>query len=504
MATTRPDQPDSELPHTAPAGRQRSLRFVVNPLVSHVRAHQQSALDFVVDRFKRHRVTSIGEEHGPHFSTHIPTGRIRENGCVRMFIYDLLIALHAAQDARLRYFVVEWDEERLAERFRERFGGDWRTSTTIPPNIVNRKAYWFAEILQNVNPAYAAIFRVIQSIPPSELEVVGIDYRTGDLAYGDPNGFLASLNGDDLPNGTPEERETRRQKLEDRQRRYRELSDEREAFAAKNFRTMVLDRLGDDRALIYYGANHLREGLGDSRGHYYSGFTNRPFVRRIIEDGALSSDDIYSIYSVFAGTTRGLRTLGDEDLGPEVAHEVDFVRIFDVLRAEFPDEHSLGFDVDNAHHALHPSDGRTQYPISERYDGCIYFRDLNNWNGQTRPPAASTAERANPPDLSITDVIPARAEPGNTVFIYGFVLTANTQVTMVTRGADGSEVRVPFSDVVCMNENLIRAQVPMAASVPGMRQGATVQLTRQPNLTAELRSAFRYMIPLDAPASSVV
>ncbi|HLT35642.1 MAG TPA: hypothetical protein VK034_05135, partial [Enhygromyxa sp.] len=118
--------------------------------------------------------------------------------------------------------------------------------------------------------------------------------------------------------------------------------------------------------------------------------------------------------------------------------------------------------------------------------------------GQTRPPDGSMAERDDVPDISVTSVIPMRAAPGNTIFIYGFVLTDDTQVTVVTRSG-GQTSEFPCTDVVCLNENLLSATVPMPGSYPVTGQEATIQLSRpnapNPDDPAQLLSAFRYMIP---------
>jgi hypothetical protein len=506
MATTRPGDPDGSLPQTGLVAGARSLRFVINPLVTHVRNHGQPALDFVVDKFKHHRVTTIGEQHAPTFSSQLsPTARRLENGCVRMFLHDLCVALHADSDARFRYLAFELDENVMIQRF-----GHWQ-AMQLPPGVVNRKAHWFAE--SGFAPCLTEVFRTIaQQIPEDQLEVMGIDHRVGDLAYERAGDFMGWVRGRDLqaqPGESPEAyRQRYNQTTAERQQRYTQASRDRDLHAADNFERMVLDHLGDDRALIYYGTTHLQEGPSDPGGHhYYSGISNRTFVRLLIErDNGLEQDEIYTIATTFPGSERERRSLSARELREEIAHEVQLWKILDVLRAEFPDEHNIGFDVDEARFAILPVDRSRSYPLGERYDGCLYFRDLNSWNGQTRPPADSFADWADVPDLSVTSVIPMRASPGNTIFVYGFVLTADTEVAVVTRGPNGQPSRYPCTDINCINENVLSVRVPSPGATPVGGQEATVELSR-PNLpprqanndpnppeAIELRGAFRYVI----------
>ncbi|PRQ04758.1 hypothetical protein ENSA5_05230 [Enhygromyxa salina] len=491
MGTTRPADPDSSLPQTTPVAGARSLRFVVNPLVSYLRAHRQSALDFAVDKFKRHRVTAIGEQHAPGFSA---IGD--ENGCVRMFLRDLCLALHADSDCRFRYLALELDENAV----RQRVGG-WETMV-LPPGVVNRKAHWLAEA--GFRPALSEIFRAIaQRIPDTELTVVGIDHRVGELSYDRAGAFTRGLDGGDVqraPNESQAEFERRRdQSIEDRQREYNQLSLERDREAANNFERQILANLGSARALIYYGATHLREGRVEPGRHYYTGITNNTFIRQLINrDNGLSADDVCSLVSVYPGSGRRERSISTRELRREVADEVQLVRIFDLLRAEFPDDDNIGFDVDDSRFAILPIDRSNAYPIGERFDGCLYFRDLNNWDGQTQPPEGARSQPAQVPELSVTSVIPMRASPGNTIFIYGFVLSADTEVTVVTRGPEGPGARFACTDVVCINENVIRARVPRPGATPVGGQEATIQLSRRgapsSGEAVELLGAFRYVI----------
>jgi hypothetical protein len=483
MSTTRPRDPDRSLPQTSPVDRARSHYFVINPLVTHVRANRQSALDFVVDRFKRHRVTAIGEQHSPAFSS---SGR--ENGCVRMFIRDLVRALHADPQARFRYFVAEFDDAAVMARF-----GDWRTSPA-PPGIANRKAHWLAEGYFRGDPAYREILRAIAQIPEDQVEVVGVDHRVGRLAHDRPPGELTEwLGGRDLqqaPNESPEQFQQRREQvINAREQEMTGLFSDREAQTAENCHRLVLSRLGSDRALIYYGGDHFLERPSPGL-RFLSGVTTNTFVRRLIQSNRLSADDIYSIQSMFPGALR--RSLSSIDARRAFAHEVELLRILDTLRAEFPDG-SIGFDIDEGGFAVcparHPTD-RASLNLRALIDGCIYFRDLNSWNGRTLPPAESMAQYDNEPALSITGVIPTLAGPRSTIFIYGFVLTANTRVTVVTR--EGSEFAC--SDVVCINENVIRAKVPWLGY---SRQQIDVYLYRQManghDILEVLGSAFRYI-----------
>lgn len=473
MTTTRPEQPNPDLPHTT-ASRDRSIHFVINPLVTHVRARRQTAMEFVLDKFERHRVTAIGEQHQPSFGA---TGT--ENGCVRMFVRDLCQALHARPEARFRFLVVEFDEAALIDRF-----GHWQNAPA-PPDIPNLKAWWLAENLA-VSPALQAIYRAVERMP--EVEVVGIDDRSA-ITY--------------APQREPHETDQQYQQRRDRVRneweqRYTELSHERDRNAADNFERMVLSRLGDDRVLIYYGANHLRE-TGDPGEHYYSGMTNRTFVRELIErDNGLSATDIYSIFSLWSANDRIARSLSAREHRQEIAHEVQLLRIFDILRAEFPDDRSLGFDVDEAEYALRPIDRSARYPLGERFDGCIYFRDLNSWDGQTQAPLPATPQPPESADLSITSVIPERAAPGNVIFVYGFVLTDSTQVTILTRTEGGQPAEYPCSHVHCVNDNLIRATVPSPGPSRFGGEHVTVRLTRAgappTEEPVELQFAFRYTL----------
>lgn len=491
MSRSRPGDPDSSLPQTTKIEGARSAHFVINPLVSHVRANKQSAMDFTIEGFKRHRVTAIGEHHSPTFSASGP-----ENGVVRMFMRDLCNALHADADARFRFLAVELDEAAVVARF-----GDWQ-AIVLPPGVVNRKAHWLAEVVAP-RAALREIFRAIARMPEDQVEVALIDHRVDELAYDRVGDYMNWLFGGDLQQNadeTPEQFEQRRnQTLDERQPDYTRRSLERDTVAATNFERMVLDRLGDGRALIYYGANHLREGPSDLGGHYYSGMTNNNLIRQLIErENGLSADDIYTIESVFPGMARLVRTISVRQLRREHAHEIQLLRIFDLLRAEFPDDHNIGFDVDDAQFAFRPIDRSATYPLGERFDGCIYFRDLNSWDGQTQPPAEAIAQADAVPDISVTSVIPGRASPGNTIFVYGFVLTVDTQVTVVTRSG-GQTSQFQCTDVVCLNENLISARVPMPGSYPVGGQEAHIQISRpgapNPDKPAELLSAFRYVIP---------
>jgi hypothetical protein len=461
MVTTRPKQQDPNLPHASPVADARSLRFVINPLVTHVRAHRQSALDFIVERFKEHRVTTVGEEHAPSFSASSP-----ENGCVRTFFRDLCQALHADANARMRYVVFELDEAAMVQRL-----GPWQ-NVVLPVGVVNRKAHWLAE--GSFQPAFREIFRALSRMPEDQVEVVLIDQRVGGLAYGAP-----------FPDPAD----------------YPRLSLERDTAAARNFERDVLARLGDDRALVYYGFAHLREGPAVENDSD-SGITARTFIRQIIEgDNGLSADDIYTAITAFAGSGRPRGPYSAQPLRDEVPHGPQRLRVYDLVRAEFPDEINLGFDLDEARYAVLPIDRSHNYPLGQRYDGFLFFRDLNLWDGRTQPPAASVALPDAVPDLSITGVIPMWAAPGSTIFVYGFVLTADTAVTVRTRGPNGQITSYPCTNVVLINENVLSATVPSPGGFPVRGQEASVQLSR-PNMPPdhdpadpiELLGAFRYVI----------
>ncbi|HLT39587.1 MAG TPA: hypothetical protein VK034_25055, partial [Enhygromyxa sp.] len=363
MGTTRPGDPDSSLPHTTIVERDRSHRFVVNPLVSHVRANKQSAMDFAVAQFKSHRVTAIGEQHNASFSSSGP------NGCVRTFIRDLCETLHADDDARFRFLAVELDEQAMIARV----GHDWQ-ATPLPPGIHNRKAQWLVEEVR-VGATLGQIFQAIARMPEDQVEVALIDHRVGDLAYDRTNNYINWVfhNGapDPRPGESPEQLEQRRNMTpEERRQDYTRVSLERDIGAASNFERMVLNRIGDGRALIYYGAAHLRESPSASDGQEASGMTDNTFVRQLIErPNGLSADDIYSIASVWPGMGRDERTLSARELRREQAHRIQLLRIFDVLRAEFPDDLNLGFDVDAAQFALRPIDRGATYVLGERFDG---------------------------------------------------------------------------------------------------------------------------------------
>ena len=254
---------------------------------------------------------------------------------------------------------------------------------------------------------------------------------------------------------------------------------------------------GDDRALIYYGADHVREGRSaeDTAG----GFSENTFVRRLIaNDNGLSADDVYAIATVYPGTLRthlgrslryGRR---DDETG------ANLVRIFDVLRAEFPSRPNLGVDVDEARYALLALDRNTAYPLGEEFDGCLYFRDLNSWDGTTQPPASAVGHVRGQPPLTISSVIPSVAAPGNTIFIYGYVLSEDAEVAIVSH-----DQRFPCTDVRVINENVVSVRVPEPDGIPVSGQRASVAVRRRlpPDQQlidewqeSRLSDAFRYRI----------
>ncbi|MEM7151370.1 MAG: hypothetical protein AAF799_00940 [Myxococcota bacterium] len=451
MGTTRSREPDPARPH-ATSRPSRSAYFVVNPFVSHIRRNFASAIDFALERFKEHRVMAIGEQHASLFVA--PTA---ENGCVRMFLRDLVRALHADADCRLRYLVVEFDEEAMRAA-----QGPWE-QMEVPPGTVNPKAHWFASYLVSSTALREVFVAIAREIPSSELEVVGIDHRVGPLAMDAAEEWIFA---EDLERGeteTPAEFSARRLRVTaERGEQLRVATNEREEVATRRFEERVLGPLGDDRALVYYGSDHLREGRPAATD---VGFTEHTFVRRLIRrDNGLSADDIYAVATLYPGSMRRNVSLDGPDnvlygrRGNEP--QIALARAFDVLRAEFPDAPNLGFDVDEARFALLPIDRDTEYALGERFDGCFYFRDLNRWDGHTAPPDEAEASPASPP-LSITSTIPSLSWPGNTIFVYGYVLTEDTEVLVEVPSPGGRPAeQFPCTDVVFVNENLIQATVP--------------------------------------------
>lgn len=481
------------MPQTASATA-RSAFFVVNPLVSHIRRNRQSALEFAVERFKAHRVTAIGEQHAGMF-----VGSLAENGCVRTFLRDLCRALHNDSDARFRYLVVEFDEAAME-------GDNALGDHVAPPGTVNRKAHWFAAYMQSSLALKEVFLTIAREIPDTELEVVGIDRREGNLAIDRSEDWFLGTDIQQGPQETPGEFRARRREI--RTQRYEELnqaSREREEAATALFESRVLARLGSDRALIYYGADHIREGQPEPDQGF--GFSENTFVRRLIaNDNGLSGDDVYAIATVYPGTLRSMQATSARHGRRDDGAHANLVRIFDLLRAEFPADHSLGFDVDEARFALLPIDRNTAYPLGEQFDGCLFFRDLNLWDGHARPP--EMAPMSARPGISITSVIPSLASPGNAVFVYGYVLTSELEVAVHTRSAAASadladDTRFPCTEVHLINENLLRATIPAPGGIPVSGQRATIEVRRRqpPDLrilseyeTAVLRDAFRYRI----------
>ena len=207
--------------------------FVVNPFVSHVRRHLQSALDFLVEKFKDHRVTAVGEQHAAMY-----LASMTENGCVRMFMRDACRALADDADARFRYLVVEFDEDAMLNTL-----GPWETMT-VPPGTVNRKAYWFASYMQSSLALKEVFLDIARNIPDSQLEVVGIDHRAGNLDIDSSDDWLLGNDLEQRDDETyPEFQARRRETTSRRSEELTDASQQREAEATRRFEQRVLARL---------------------------------------------------------------------------------------------------------------------------------------------------------------------------------------------------------------------------------------------------------------------
>jgi hypothetical protein len=133
--------------------------------------------------------------------------------------------------------------------------------------------------------------------------------------------------------------------------------------------------------------------------------------------------------------------------------DATLARTYDLLRAEF-DDASLGFDIDEAEgHSIVFETGLS-HTLGEAYDGYLFYRDLNSWNGTANLPEADRARRGPLPPLRISRVVPSTAPAGNPVFLYGHVFTSDVQVRF------GSQLLTPR----VINENVCEVRVPVRSS----------------------------------------
>lgn len=438
---TREQSIDSGLQHFTTLLERRQHYGVMIPLAHYIRNNRESADDFICRKFREHRVTAIGENHSSD-----EVSGLSENVCVRLFIRDLVLRLYRDDSANLKFFCLEIDESLVTPPLE---------SMTIPAGIVNRKAHWFAQYCEregSEQPAYIEILRAISRTCSEErLEVVGIDcqYIDGQVIT---QGYMM---GSDIPEDTPAEE--REQELQRRTALFRR----REEATEHNFQG-VLDRMQpEERALIFYGVDHLREAT-ISPISAFDRLDPRSFVQRLA--GSLSPDDIYTVVTAY----EGLPTPTDDILHPGMnaklqdVREYDFTlaRIYDLLRAEF-DDHSLGFDIDEAENhriLLHLS---RRHRLGEVYDGYLFFRNLNSWNGSARLSGPRQTERTNPPPLRVTRVVPNAAilRPQIIIFVYGHFFEPVPRVSV----GDESCGFHACTDVRLINQNVLQTQVPESA-----------------------------------------
>lgn len=432
---TRKEAIRRDLPHAAAGSEARAREGVVIPLVHYIRRHREAADAFILRNFARHRITAIGEYHenpGSNAGFENPPNARNENICVRLFMRDIVIQLYRERARNgLRFLVIESDEEEITREL----GYHWRDRplsdrSTYPAGTRNRSAYWHAQSLPRgrarrdiPNLAFMeALLQISRECDDGGLEVVGVDTfaRRQDLEGWGPDGGMQPAH------------------------------EAREARIAENIRTRVLSRMGErERALIYYGMGHLTEENVEPPGtpRLTPGGT---YLQRLAASGQLRPGDVYTVATFYEGSA----TLVDEMSAPgggDDTVDVVLARIYDMLRAEF-DDHNLGFDIDDAQSDSIVFETGLRHSLGEAYDGYLFFRDLNSWDGRANLPEADRSRRyAVQPPLRITQVVPSTAPAGNPVFLYGHVFTSNTQVRF------GPHLLTPTRIV---NENVCEIRVP--------------------------------------------
>ncbi len=453
---TRKEDVRRELPQVAEGSREHAREGVIIPLASYIRRHRETADAFVLGKFTGHRITAIGECHENRGTSggfeEGPAART-ENICVRLFLRDIVLQLYRQRArTRLRFLVIESDEDEITREM----GYHWQDRSlsdrsTYPAGTRNRSAYWHARSLERGRPRHQipnlafmeALLEISRSCDDSDFEVVGVDYfaRRQELEGGQP-----------APEGeSPEERMRRR---EEDMCRMESAHEEREQRITENLRRKVIARLGsEDRALMYYGMGHVEERDVEPAG------TPRlvsagSCLQRLAASGDLSPADVYTVATCYEGTAAPDYEMSAPGGGDDTVDSV-LVRIYDLIRAEFEDCHSLGFDVDEAENDSIVFETGLHRSLGEAFDGYLFFRDLNSWNGTANLPEADRARRnARQPPLRVTQIIPDTAPAGNRVFVYGHVFTGGTRVRL------GSHLLTPR----IINENVCEISVPSGSS----------------------------------------
>jgi hypothetical protein len=227
--------------------------------------------------------------------------------------------------------------------------------------------------------------------------------------------------------------------------------EEREQRIADNLRDRVLRRLGSDRALVYYGMTHLSEADVEPTGAHRL-TTGGSYLQRLADSGDLAPADVYTLTTFYEGAPGPENEMSAPGAGA-MSVDATLARTYDLLRAEF-DDASLGFDIDEAEgHSIVFETGLS-HTLGEAYDGYLFYRDLNSWNGTANLPEADRARRGPLPPLRISRVVPSTAPAGNPVFLYGHVFTSDVQVRF------GSQLLTPR----VINENVCEVRVPVRSS----------------------------------------
>jgi len=437
MGTRRPEV-DSSLPHVVSPSRRQRRTGVAIPFIHYINRNRMAADEFIRRQFVNYRVTAIGEQHHAWDGYE---GR-RENICVRLFLQDLVLRLYQdREETRLKFLVLECDEAQIMSEL----GYHWSDrslsdTSTYPSGTQNRSAYWFAQSFprgrsRSDNPNLAlmeALLSISRTCGDAHLEVVGID----DF--------------------------TERERLEDSSNieEFQVAHERREELLASRLNERVLQRLGDDRALIYYGMDHLQEADIDPEDD--ARLTNQSFLQRLAASGgtiALAPEDVYTVaacYDLTQGPESGVNAMCQQN----VPVDQTLVRIYDMLRAEFPDEESLGFDIDEAENNAIMLHLGLQNTLGEVFDGYLFFRDTNSWNGSANLPEADRTSRSDLPHFRVSRVVPSVAYPGNTVFIYGHFFPSEWDITVSFGTYESPNVEI-------RNENLLAAEVPEAVGAAG-------------------------------------
>ena len=424
-----------------------------------------------------HRVTAIGEEHQSFYGVE----RRDENVCVRLFLRDIVIQLHRDPEANLKYLVLEVDEQEVAERVGGLFSemdSDW-----FPPHVLNRKAYWIAESMtERANLALKeALLEISETCHERDLEVIGIDSLL-EMREAERRWNAREISVDEFD----------------------QYFRRREAQICRNYEERIhLDT--DDRVMMYFGIAHFEESRIGLGAQEFRSFVEQ-LARRDSND--LSSDDIYTVTTTYDGLYYGdlvgsvhtidarRRPVGRRPLGSSI------LRIYDLLRGEFPDIENLGFDIDEVERdtiiILHQG---SRYRLGEVFDGYLFFRDLNRWDSgasyQYWPRRVGTrddfySQRTSPPMLRITSLVPYMADPGNIVYLFGNVLDP---VPTVSFGSLSDDNFYNCTSVTARNENLLEIMVPIEPGRADFEMaGRTVDVKVERNgAQFVLLGGFRYL-----------